>query len=34
MTLGKEDREDEIEDYINYLNQLHDTIIKKNDTVD
>ena len=32
--MTKEDRENEIEDYINYLNQLLDTIIKENDTAD
>lgn len=29
--MTKEDREEEIKDYINYLNQLYDTIINEND---
>jgi len=31
--MTKEDREGEIKDYINYLNQLYETIIKENDNV-
>ncbi len=32
--MTKQDREDEIQDYINYLNQLHETVLSENDSKD